>query len=235
MIVIYFHIWTNADWVNITNNIFNKIIESKLIEKVQYIKVCILSKYSLNKLKKICDHLNHDKVIIEHNNNKKLYERFTLNTILKDVLKYKDNYKILYLHAKGVTKNKYTKYQELCIQDWVTYLTYFNVTRHEEVIKMLDVYATCGCDYHNKIRDGRRYAGNFWWANSDHIKKLQFLKYTNEYYPDLFKNPRQLRKYIRESETWLLSCNEYNNDTYTLHSSNVDHYHNRFTLNVDSY
>ena len=39
----------------------------------------------------------------------KTREVVTATTILKDVLKYKDNYKILYLHAKGVTKNKYTK------------------------------------------------------------------------------------------------------------------------------
>jgi hypothetical protein len=76
-----------------------------------------------------------------------------------------ENHKILYIHTKNIRyPNSLTHLQ------WRKYLEYFNIERHDECIKDLDTYDTCGVNFH--IKPWKHYSGNFWWATSNHIKKL---------------------------------------------------------------
>ena len=76
-----------------------------------------------------------------------------------------EKYGILYLHTKGVTTP-----DNLCIDDWRQYMTYFNVNQYQKCFDMLDEYDSCGVDLVSE--PATHYSGNFWWANSSYIKQL---------------------------------------------------------------
>jgi len=87
---------------------------------------------------------------------------------LHDFCSSNTDYKIFYSHIKGVTRvingNCYPE-----IKAWVMSMEYFNVFRWKSNVKLLDEYDCVGSEwYSNK----NYYAGNFWWANSLYISKL---------------------------------------------------------------
>jgi hypothetical protein len=101
-----------------------------------------------------------------------------LHELWSDAKKY--DFYVLYLHTKGVTHidNK-------AIENWVSYLTYFNVEKWQDRINDLKEYDCTGVnfkgDYKNQLnqpelwfRSGPppHYSGNFWWSKSSYIKLL---------------------------------------------------------------
>jgi len=92
------------------------------------------------------------------------YELPTLQ-YLYDFAKNNIDYKILYLHTKNVGKSI-----NLCIEDQVNYMLYFNVTKWKECVENLDSHDTVGVDL--RIEPTLHYSGNFWWGNASYIKTL---------------------------------------------------------------
>jgi hypothetical protein len=73
-------------------------------------------------------------------------------------------------------------------------------------------YDSVGCNYHdgsNGIR--KHYSGNFWWAKSNHLSKLEYLAENN--------NSRD------HVEFHLCSIDHKYG---ILHNSNTDHYHENY-------
>lgn len=146
--------------------------------------------------------------------NSQLFENPTIN-LLNDFSKENPNSYILYLHTKGI---RYPR-EDAKENDWINYMLYFLVEDHENCISILDQeYHTVGCDYSidldQKVFDGYspyppppHYSGNFWWANSNHLKNL----------PKLC-----IEKPDRNAPEFWLFKNKPN--FYNLHSSNVNHY-----------
>ena len=112
----------------------------------------------------------------------------TLDKIWED--SQTEKFKVLYLHTKGVTHDENDEY----FTNWIRHLSYFNIEKWEDRIKNLDNYDTSGLNYiinpkenKNKLvrqsirmieksseyERAKHYKGNFWWANSHHIKKLK--------------------------------------------------------------
>ena len=99
-----------------------------------------------------------------------------------------------FLLAFRCVGHKGTNENDKYFTNWVRHLSYFNIEKWEDRIKNLDKYDTSGLNYiknpkgnKNKLvrqsirmlekSDGyhraKHYAGNFWWANSNHIKKMK--------------------------------------------------------------
>ena len=156
--IIYFHIATIGEYQQIFAEIYTQIVESKLIDNVEIINLCIVGQGDLNL------QLN-DKIKIYRDSDVNSGEFFTLDKI-KDFSNSSDeNYKILYIHTKGVT----TPNNE-CITDWRKYMTYFNVNQHQKCFELLEENDSCGVDLVDA--PALHYSGNFWWANSSYIKGL---------------------------------------------------------------
>jgi hypothetical protein len=156
--IIYFHVATIGEYQEIFDEIYTQFVESNLIDNVETINLCIVGQGDLNV------QLN-DKIRIYQDSDVNSGEFFTLDKIKFFSDYSEENYKILYIHTKGVT----TPNNE-CIIDWRKYMTYFNVCQYQKCFDLLDEYDSCGVDLVND--PALHYSGNFWWANSSYIKKL---------------------------------------------------------------
>jgi hypothetical protein len=156
--VIYFHIATIGKYQEIFDEIYSQIIESNLINEVNLINLCIVGDGEL-----IVP--SHKKIKIHKDPHIQSGEFFTLNLIktFSDLAIKK--YRILYIHTKGVTTPN-----NLCIDDWRQYMTYFTINRYQKCFDILDEYDSCGVDLVSEPTI--HYSGNFWWANSLYIKQL---------------------------------------------------------------
>lgn len=156
--VIYFHVATIGEYQKIFDEIYSEILNSGLINEIISLNICIVGEGNL---------------IINPNLKVKVYrnsfidsgEFFTLELLKTFAESTEENYKILYIHTKGVTTPN-----NQCIVDWRKYMTYFNVNQYEKCFNVLDTYDSCGVDL--VTEPAVHYSGNFWWSNSSYIKKL---------------------------------------------------------------
>ena len=156
--VIYFHVGTIGDYQKIFDEIYSQILESNLLNEVELLNIGIVGNGKLNFEK-------NDKIKVHTNPNLELGEFFTLELLKNFSDSVTKNYKVLYLHTKGVTTPN-----NPCIVDWRKYMTYFNVNQYEKCFDTLEESDSCGVDL--VYEPTLHYSGNFWWANSSYIKKL---------------------------------------------------------------
>jgi hypothetical protein len=85
--------------------------------------------------------------------------------------------KLLYMHARGITKDPHSR-EGLASDDWTKMLEFFNLARWKNAVDVLNDHYTAGCEmwsHAHRTRPGGfsfHYAGNFWWARSDYVKRL---------------------------------------------------------------
>lgn len=117
-----------------------------------------------------------------HNGNEvDAYERPTLRHLHQTATEAQTPFYALYLHTKGVTNASPP------VSDWVDYMLYFALNRHEDVMsKLSDGFDACGVEYTGRINSC--YAGNFWWATSTYIATLkqEFLDCKDYLAPELW-------------------------------------------------
>lgn len=114
------------------------------------------------------------KIIIENFSDQlNLFENFTIRSI-HQFAKLHPDYKILYMHTKGITYQKDHQFVEGIIS-WINYMMYVLVEKHEECLQLLQVHDTVGTNYRDKSKDQTNpphYSGNFWWTNAKYISTL---------------------------------------------------------------
>jgi hypothetical protein len=200
-IIVFVHIATIGNYQEIVNEIFESLKKTNLINVADLINVCVVG---------------NGELIIPTNWNIKSNQTSNINLgefyTLKQIEVYSKNTitndKILYIHTKGVTSNN-----NECINDWRKYMLYFNVEQHERATKELDNFDTYGVDL--VTEPTKHYSGNFWWSNSNHIKKL----------PPIDKISKSDAKAIltvrHNAEFWLMMVNGNNKSG---HNSNINVY-----------
>lgn len=157
---IFIHIAAINNYIDIINDMKNKIIESGLIYNVESIYLCISGK---NELK------NEDKFILSINENNLLEFEFpTLEKIKNHCVNHPDS-NILYLHMKGISEPN-----NLCLIDWRNYMLYFLINKYEKCLDILKNHDTCGVDL--RLDPAIHYSGNFWWTTAKHINTLPQFK-----------------------------------------------------------
>jgi GR25 family glycosyltransferase involved in LPS biosynthesis len=184
--------------VIILTDIIDNLINNNLIQYFEKIFVVnIGEELNINYYK------NNKIIIINYSKNINLYEIPTIN-LIRTFCEYNDNCEILYLHTKGVSQNSDKK-----ISDWRNMMIYFLVNRYKDCFELLKEYDTIGCNYQEFPY--KHYSGNFWWARSNYIKKLNNIDYYKERH---------------EAEWWILSnkCVKY----YEIHNSGINHYHKNY-------
>jgi len=192
--ICFIHSCTINNNTKILEKLINKITKSGLINKLDYLYIINLGdEININNIYK-------EKIkIISYSKNIKLYEKPTINLLAK-FSKFNKNTKILYLHTKGVS------YDITCqnIIDWVNLMINFLVKDYEYCLNLLDEYDCIGCNYMDKPYP--HFSGNFWWANSNYINKLD----------NITSNDRH------ECEWWI--CSNKNVKKYSIYNSNINHY-----------
>ncbi len=156
--IIFFHVATIGEYQKVFDEIYTQIVESNLINKIETLNICVVGDGKL----KVQD---DNKIKIYTNPDIDLGEFFTLDLLKCFSDSVVENCKILYIHTKGVTTPN-----NLCIDDWRQYMTYFNINQYQNCFDALDEHDSCGVDL--VTEPAVHYSGNFWWTNSSYVKKL---------------------------------------------------------------
>lgn len=228
---IYYHVTQINDYLDITEYIFEKIVRCGLMSACEGVYVCALGNESeFPKLKELIN-MYPKAQIIDHSENKNLWELFTLQHLKKDADTLPKFY-AWYLHSKSVTYSAEDK-SEKGIADkkfeifWRDYMIHEIVTRWEDCYKALDMeevgYDVAGCRMIPKRLSGSifsHFSGNMWAANSEYIKTLDPIG-ENPNVPDMDEKIIEMRKQIEEArktgeikmegnkfgaEHWLWTC-----------------------------
>jgi hypothetical protein len=88
--------------------------------------------------------------------------------------------KIWYIHTKGASHPEKSETFK-SVESWRKYLEFFTIVQHELCEKTLNSYDTCGPEWRTT-----HFCGNFWWANSSYIKRLQNILTKEKPYPTRF-------------------------------------------------
>jgi hypothetical protein len=170
--------------------------ESGLYDFVDEIRCCVLGQYDP------CVFENKGKVKLHASSgDMRVYETFTLNTLHEDCKT--EDMNVLYVHTKGVTKT--TNALRVNVKSWVQYMCFFLIYKYKDCVECLKSCDTVGLNLHTY--PVLHYSGNFWWATSAHIKRLEPCHYTYYNSPEFWITERQLGKH---------RC---------LWESDVNHYH----------
>ena len=174
-IAIFYHIAQMGMGAFIYQQQIHRLYASGLIGAADYIH------FGVNGNQELFNVPNNTKVIYNQNHKE---ETETL-MLLRDFCKKNLDYKILYFHTKGVTK------ESLNGESWRLYMEYFVIDKWKECIEYLNNYDAVGSNL--KIlgpttwSDGtqswekegtQHFVGNFWWANASYVNTLndEFLK-----------------------------------------------------------
>lgn len=110
---------------------------------------------------------------------------------------------VLYLHTKDNSYPDDSPYLKN-IGDWVNYMLYFLVRHYQWPLIALKRSDIVGCNYGAEPRS--HFSGNFWWARTSYIQKLDVNNGLSAY---------------EDAEFWPLTGNP---SILVLHSSQIDHY-----------
>ena len=200
-LTVFYHLFipnTSGMWVWWVEEQLGLIKESGLADKAK-VKVCITMPLGLvGQIKKdnaVYVEKTYDEVVLEHLTIKypfieildirgigreaNIFEGQTLKELYLHSLK-NDGY-VLYLHNKGATENFYNTWGVFGEdRKWRKYMQHHCVTRWKECVEKLDEGYDCvGANY---FKDFYPFAGNFWWATTDHIKRLEDPLDADKYY-----------------------------------------------------
>ena len=212
---IFYHLFCIEDSHLIFEQTYNRIKRCGLFDKVTTIFVMLVGP-------EVCGHLNYlekfEKVQCYVGKNHRS-EKDSLDLIWNTC--QIGDFKLLYLHSKGVTfGTKYrpdtTEYQVQCVKSWKNYMEYFTIDLHETCLKMLNEYDTCGVEL--TYQPQLHYSGNFWWVNSSYIRNIPKFDYTKLNHSD----PE--RAYC---EFWVTDYSKVK--VANLHSNGMNMYHNIYS------
>lgn len=194
-IAVFYHIYQWGPWEEIFNEQWKTYVSSNLLD------VADITHIGLNG--KIFGESGNPRIRVKFNQNQEMQEAETLKDLFF-FARENPGYKILYFHAKGVSN--YSKNTN----DWRKMMNYFCIEKWRDCIPLLDIYDAVGCNLQDHNDNGinrPHFSGNFWWARSDYVSKLDysFLESNNRF----------------QREFWIGTGN---GKLHELHKSNVNHY-----------
>jgi len=210
-IAIFYHIFQINHWEKLYTQQILSLQQSGVYDAANYIHIGINGSlplpFDLMKVNKTNRNVHID-----------IGEADTLRD-LHNFCKEHTDYKVLYLNMLGVSfpENFQNKIS------WTQYLTHFNVNNWQRCVQLLDNYDCVGTEWTTKHPSlgtdiSPHYAGNFWWANSSYINRLD-LNYLYGNKPYGFDDWKGQRRHLSEFWIGTGSPNHYN-----FYSSNKNKY-----------
>lgn len=195
---IFYHIYLFLDWYPIVKEQMEKLKSSNLLTNSKLKIGVVHEKNPTNEIEKLkallTEYYNYEIMFIKHTTSSAESDTISQMKNFSDECKKKE--KILYFHTKGVTQQK-TEHEIPC-KNWRRMMEYFLIENWQKCVSILDEdYDCCGINYQNHAAyiEGERklikiYNGNFFWVNSEYVKKID-------------KNFKFEHKY--SAENWILS------------------------------
>lgn len=179
MIKIFYHVYCANDRIfEIINDMICKIHFSNLYSKCESVYVFISGKKELIfQVRGIFENAGSKFNIVYDKPDDNTFERLTLENIHKYV---SIDDKILYIHSKGVSSwsNRNPIFQ-FCVKEWVYFMTYFLIAKHELCIEKLNEFDTVGTVYTEDPKP--HWSGNMWWVSGKYLLNLP-TKIGSDYY-----------------------------------------------------
>jgi len=175
-IAIFYHIYQFDNWVDIYNEQIDYLYKSGLLNNSDIVYL------GVNGDKELPIIFENFKVV--RNNDKDWQEETPTLCSLLEFAKVNKDYRILYIHTKGVTH-----YADSA-GDWRRMMQYFCIEKWKEALELLKKYDAIGTNFSDDHYWGNQphFSGNFWWANSNYIESLDHsyllsdLRYDREFW-----------------------------------------------------
>ena len=118
--------------------------------------------------------------VINFSEDIRLFELPTIKLLISFSEKH-PNCKLLYLHTKGVSK-----FTDKKTENWRKHL-YININNYKECLEKLNQYDSVGTLYFSGNHCMyEHFAGNFWWANTNYLRKFNKHKLVQKYDAESF-------------------------------------------------
>jgi hypothetical protein len=158
----------------------------------------------------------------------------TLNALKEDADSHNEIDYIGYAHLKGLSRPK-----DPNAIDWRNYLTYWTIEQWQDNINELDKGAEA-VGPNLLSYPWPHFSGNFWWANSNYIRRLKKLPdpstliwgTESEYLPDIKLDPGNFRF---EHEAWIGSAAPNAVELHYSHPKHDASFHYRFPYPESNY
>ena len=192
-IYIFSHNYLVNNWKNILEEQLNKIVISGLYKNTTKLFFFAFGDDEQWELFiKLIKSIDIDNKIETKRFDDNFYEYYTLQYLWDFCQNINDSY-VLYFHLKGVWSEHNLQFGDdnehdptkpiknpIAILEWRKCLDYFNIERwYNSIDKLKEGYDIVGALYSNN-EECPMFFGNFWWSNSDYIKKLNRIDYKVE-------------------------------------------------------
>jgi len=154
-LAIFYHILQSSLGAIIYQQQIHRLYASGLIKESDYIHFGINGDQELFNVP--------EKAIVKYNQKENWRSEKETLLSLKDFCNKNPEYKVLYFHTKGASKDT------LALQSWRLMMEYFVIDRWRDCISNLSSYNTTSCAL---SVDFPHFIGNFWWANASYIQTL---------------------------------------------------------------
>jgi hypothetical protein len=179
---IFYHIFLEENWREIVKEQLEVLVNSGLLKfSSLFVSAVYNGSYDVNNMKTELDNLlgvceHYELISIERNGC--CGESTTLKKVYETSKNLEEGKYILYFHAKGITQHNTPR--ELPVKKWREMMEYYLITKWEDCVNKLEEgYDCCGINYQNhagRVKNETKlikiFNGNFFWAKSEYIKKL---------------------------------------------------------------
>lgn len=232
---LYLHVPELRGWETMLVEVLEKMDASGLVDALDEINLCINGVKSTMEIPLFPLLRASNKFKLVHvNGNAAKWEWPTIDRLKHDAdADTGDNpYYVCYAHLKGLSRPDLSDAKAV---DWRNYLTYWSLERWQDSIEKLDEgYELVGVNWMDN--PWPHLSGNFWWATSNYIRRLDKLQDPSKIVPgqisqllkpDIVLDPGNVRY---ESEAWI---GQGQPKVYELHSSHNKadpsfHYNNEY-------
>jgi len=204
-LAVFYHLYQYGDWQNFLAEQSQLLIDSGLVKACNLVYVGVNG----NDIPKSFGKFRFIK------NPEPWTEETPTLTALKDFCAQNSDYSVLYIHTKGISQPMQSTH------DWRKIMEYFCIEKWRDAVQKLQEYDAVGCLYMDQCYYGffPHFSGNFWWANSDYINKLDH-SFLND-------GIRQNREF------WIGTGNGSLYSFYTTGLNHYEHEHPRNLYNLD--
>lgn len=99
--------------------------------------------------------------------------------------KFNPDYKVLYLHTKGVSYSSDHKFLP-GVKSWNRYMRHCLLDNFTHCLQLLRIYDTVGCNFMTNSYPPPHYSGNYWWANASYIRNLPIAYMKDKHDPEFW-------------------------------------------------
>lgn len=192
-LAVFYHLYQHGDWHSLLNEQSQALVDSGLADACEFVRVGVSGDVIPE---------SHGKFTFVQNQQPWTEETPTL-ILLRDFCADNPDYKVFYMHTKGVTQPMQSTH------DWRKIMEYFCIEKWQDCVAKLEEHDAVGCLYMDHCYYGYfpHFSGNFWWANAEYVNRLN-----NSY---LFDGIRQNREF------WIGTGN---GSLYSFHTTGLNHY-----------